>query len=80
VELRITKMKIPVTKQISMRVANGELEILKEKGSYHVYYHNNIYVGSPFKLSNSYSLDFSMSEIAKDSSVLTLISRVTGDN
>jgi hypothetical protein len=73
-------MKIPVTKQISMRVANGELEVLKENGSYHVYYHNSIYVGSPFKLPNSYSLDFSMIEIAKDSNVLKLISRVTGDN
>jgi hypothetical protein len=73
-------MKIPVTKLITTRVSNGEIEIIKKGDQFEVYYHNSTYMNSPFKLSNSYSLEFTPNQIASDSCVLAFISRITGSN
>lgn len=73
-------MKIPVTKQMTLTVDNGHLEITKVGDSFFVDYVNARYKGSPFRCTVSYGLSWTPSEIAKDSEVLKLIARVTGEH
>lgn len=73
-------MRIPVIKQVTMTVDNGHLEITKEGDTYYVDYVNKLYKGSPFRCTVSYGSSWTPSEIARDSEVLKLIARVTGEN
>ncbi len=77
------EISIPMHKTVSMRVANGEMKIRKIKHSiggeqveaYELEYHNPIYVGSPFKLSTTFSTQFSTDEIMKSSEVCSFMGR-----
>lgn len=71
-------MKFPVTKQVTLTVDNGHLEITKVGDSFFVDYVNPLYKGSPFRCTVSYSLHWKPYEISRDSEVLKLIARVTG--
>ena len=73
-------MKIPLTKTVTMQVNHGELEIKTVKdNSYEVYYHNNIYQNSPFKMTQSFSTEFSIQEIVNSNEVINFITSITGE-
>ena len=73
-------MKIPITKQVNLTVDNGHLEITKVGDSFFVDYVNALYKGSPFRCTVSYGVSWTPHEISRDSEVLKLISRVTGEH
>lgn len=68
-------MKIPMTKKIVLETSNGEMEIIKIDDSYHLTYHNNIYVGNPFKVPITFSTNFTIDQILNSHEVATFMCR-----
>lgn len=70
-----TKAVIPITRTVTHEVPNGELHIELKDDTYYVWYHNKYFVGSPFKLTVSFSTELSIKEIRNSSEVRKFLSR-----
>lgn len=68
-------MIITHTKKETYTVEWGEVEIVKVNGSWEVTYYNNLYVGSPFKLGTTFSLDFTATQVLNSNEVKRFLSR-----
>lgn len=74
-------MLIPLTKRVSFSVEHGHIQLRKtnDGNTYEVYYHNDLYVGSPFKHTVSFSTDFTVSEVVNSSEVIRFVKQITGE-
>ena len=66
---------IPVTKTVTTTVPNGHVEIIDTGTSFQIKYHNEIYKGSPFLCSVSFSKDYSVEQIMRSSEVIRFLRR-----
>lgn len=75
---------IKFTKRVMMEVPNGELKLIPYTDSYgrcgwNVEYHHDIFVNSPFKMTMSFSDEYTVDEIVNSPEVKSFVSRITGE-
>ena len=68
-------IEVQLTKKVVIEVPNGTMRIERFRDSYHLEYVNPIYVGSPFRMDTTFSVDFSIPEVLGSPEVKAFLRR-----